>query len=151
MTKSRIARERHVRLARTRRNGPGCDVTSVGGRRPRRRRRPRSWEDVQLVISLGSRGGEASAGRLKEALNELTTTLLLLPGPGWIRPTTPFPLSDEARRQTSPVCLPPLLLPSCGNFLSVLQHSFTRTYGKKNRTTVDTTEGRDRGDESLSI
>lgn len=28
------------------------------------------------------------AGRLKEALNELTTTLLLLPGPGRIRPTT---------------------------------------------------------------
>lgn len=63
---------------------PGCNLTSVGGRR--RRRRPRSWEDVSYLF--WARGGEARAGRLKEALNELTTTLLLLPGPGRIRPTT---------------------------------------------------------------
>lgn len=67
------------------------------------------------------RGGEARS-LVKEALNELTTTLLLLPGPRTDSADYPFSLSDEARRQTLPILLP-LSLSSLPPSLSPLSPS----------------------------
>lgn len=99
----------------------GQDVTSVGGRR-RCRRRPRSWEDVSYLF-----GGEVRAGRLKEALNELTTTLLLLPGPGRIRPTTRslYRMKPEGRPFV------PLLPAPAPRRFSLCLRPFARSYGEE--------------------
>lgn len=99
---------------------------------------------------------------MKEALNELTTTLLLLPGPRTDSADYPFSLSDEARRQTLPVLLPlslsffssslplslPLALPLTISSIRVLSLSFARKEKPYKR---EKTKKRGRGQRRISL
>lgn len=117
------------------------DVTwrRVGGRCCHRGWRSDDREGT-LVISLGShsrRWGESRSSLWKKRLTNWRRHYCCCRDPGRIRPTTRSLLSDEARRQTLPVCspislpvLPPFSPSSTNNFLHPCPSALARTERK---------------------
>ena len=88
--------------------------------------------DVVLVVGknvsylFGLAEVRRGAGRLKEALNELTTTVLLLLGPGRIRPTTRSLYRMKPEGRPRPFVLPFSSHPAAIFSLFALFRSFVR-------------------------
>lgn len=130
------------------------DVTSVGGRRCRRR--PRSWEDVSYLFGLAEVRWEQVAWK-KRLTNWRRHYCCCRDPDGFGRLPVPFiGWSQKADLARLSLSSPPIL-----RRFSLCLHPFARSYGKKNRMTEGTTKGKrwrrrrsggkDTGDESLSI